>query len=106
MKKLVLATVMAAASICLVSAPTLRAYGQDQGTISIQNPAEFNAYQQAGPRPTGRRAAAEESFLQTYPQSVVKKSVLDDLIDTYEKTAMWTRLSAPPRGSCSSIRTT
>ena len=87
MKKLVLASVMAAASICLVSAPTLRAYGQDQGTISIQNPAEFNAYQQAGTQTDpAARAAAEESFLQTYPQSVVKKSVLDDLIDTYEKT--------------------
>ena len=87
MKKLVLASVMAAASICLVSAPTLRAYGQDQGTISIQNPAEFNAYQQAGTQTDpAARAAAEESFLQTYPQSVVKKSVLDDLIDTYGKT--------------------
>ncbi len=87
MKKLVLASVMATASICLVTAPTLRAYGQDQGTISIQNPAEFNAYQQAGTQTDpAARAAAEESFLTNYPQSVVKKSVLDDLIDTYEKT--------------------
>ncbi len=84
MKKLVLASVMALASICLVSAPTLRAQGA--GTVSIQNPAEFNAYQQASTQtdPTAR-AAAEESFLTNYPQSVVKNSVLDDLIDIYRK---------------------
>ena len=84
MKKLVLATVMAVASISLVSAPTLRAQGA--GTVSIQNPAEFNAYQQASTQtdPTAR-ASSEESFLTTYPQSVVKNSVLDDLIVTYQK---------------------
>jgi hypothetical protein len=84
MKKLVLATVMAVASICLVSAPTLRA--QAAGTVSIQNPAEFNAYQQASTQTDpAAKAAAEESFLSTYPQSVVKNSVLDDLIDIYRK---------------------
>jgi hypothetical protein len=84
MKKLVLATVMAVASICLVSAPTLRAQGA--GTVSIQNPAEFNAYQQASTQTDpAARASAEESFLTTYPQSVVKNSVLDDLIVTYQK---------------------
>ena len=31
------------------------------------------------------KAAALEAFLQTYPQSVVKKAVLDDLIDTYQQ---------------------
>jgi hypothetical protein len=84
MKKLVLASVMATASICLVTAPTLRAQGA--GTVSIQNPAEFNAYQQASTQTDpAARAAAEESFLTNYPQSVVKNSVLDDLIDTYQK---------------------
>ena len=74
MKKLVLATAMALASICLVSAPTLRAQGSDQ--ITIQNPAEFNAYQQATSQtdPTAK-AQALEDFLKNYPQSVVKKSV-------------------------------
>ena len=47
MKKLVLASAMAVASICIVAAPTLYAQGENQGTIQISNPAEFNAYQQA-----------------------------------------------------------
>jgi hypothetical protein len=84
MKKLVLASAMALVSISLVSAPTLRAQGSDQ--ITIQNPAEFNAYQQATSQtdPTAK-AQALEDFLKNYPQSVVKKNVLDDLMDTYQQ---------------------
>jgi len=79
MKKLVFASVMALASISLVPAPTLRA--QD---ISIKDPAEFNAYQMASTQSDPKaKAAALESFLQTYPQSLVKKGVLDLLVDTY-----------------------
>ncbi len=84
MKKLVLATAMAVASICLVSASTLRAQGSEQ--ITIQNPAEFNAYQQATSQTDpNAKASALEEFLKTYPQSVVKKSVLDDLMDAYQQ---------------------
>ncbi len=84
MKKLVLASAMAVAGICLVSAPTLRAQGSDQ--ITIQNPAEFNAYQQATSQTDpAAKASALEGFLKNYPQSVVKKAVLDDLIDTYQQ---------------------
>jgi hypothetical protein len=73
---------MALASICLVSAPTLRA--QDSDTISIKDPAEFNAYQMATTQSDPKaKAAALESFLTSYPQSVVKKAVLDLLVDTY-----------------------
>jgi len=83
MKKLVFASVMALASISLVYAPTLRA--QDSGTITIKDPAEYNAYQMATTQSDPRaKAAASESFLQTYPQSVVKKAVLDMLVDTYQ----------------------
>ena len=87
MKKLVLASVMATASICFVTAPTLRAQaaqGSDQ--ITIQNPAEFNAYQQASTQadPKAKSSALEE-FLTAYPQSVVKKAVLEDLIATYQQ---------------------
>ncbi len=88
MKKLVLASVMALASISLVAAPTLRAQaaqGSDQ--ITIQNPAEFNAYQTATTQSDPKaRASALEDFLTAYPQSVVKKAVLDQLIDTYQQT--------------------
>jgi hypothetical protein len=83
MKKFVFASVMALASISLVSAPTLRAQDSDQ--ITIKDPAEFNAYQMATTQSDPKaKAAALESFLQTYPQSVVKPAVLDLLIDTYQ----------------------
>ncbi|HEY1160947.1 MAG TPA: hypothetical protein VGE83_09975 [Terracidiphilus sp.] len=81
MKKLVFASVMALASISLVTAPTLRA----QDSITIKDPAEFNAYQMASTQSDPKaKASALESFLQTYPQSVVKKAVLDLLVDTYQ----------------------
>jgi len=84
MKKFVFASVMALASLSLVSAPTLRA--QDSGTIQIKDPAEYNAYQMASTQSDPKaKAAALESFLTTYPQSVVKKAVLDSLVDTYQQ---------------------
>ena len=79
MKKLVFASVMALASISLVMAPALRA--QD---ITIKDPAEFNAYQMATTQSDPKaKAQALETFLQTYPQSVVKNSVLVMLLETY-----------------------
>jgi hypothetical protein len=81
MKKLVFAFVLALASLSMVVAPMLRA----QDTITIKDPAEYNTYQNAFAQkdPTAK-AAALESFLQAYPQSVVKNAVLDSLIDTYQ----------------------
>ena len=80
MKKLVFASVVAITSICLVSGLTLRA--QD---ITIKDPTEYNAYTNASGQSDPRaKAAALESFLQTYPQSVVKKTLLNTLIDTYQ----------------------
>src|SRR5579862_1285645 len=86
MKNLVFASAMALAGVSLVSVPMLRAQAQDSsGTIKINDPAEYNAYQmfttQTDPK---AKAAAGESFLTTYPQSVVKSAVLDSLIDTYQ----------------------
>lgn len=84
MKKLVLASVMALTSVSLVTAPALRAQGSDQ--ITIQNPAEFNAYQTASTQTDPKaKAAGLEEFLTNYPQSVVKKSVLEDLAVTYQQ---------------------
>jgi tetratricopeptide (TPR) repeat protein len=83
MKKIVFASVMALASICLVR-PMLHA--QDTGTISIKDPAEFNSYQMATTQSDPKaKAAALEQFLTQYPQSVVKSAVLDLLIDTYQQ---------------------
>ncbi len=81
MKKFVFVSVMALASLGLLVAPTLHA--QDQ--ITIKDPAEFNAYQNSITQNDPKaKAAALESFLQTYPQSVVKGAVLDTLVDTYQ----------------------
>ena len=80
MKKLVFASVMALASIGLMTAPALRA--QD---ITIKDPAEFNAYQMATTQNDPKaKAAALEGFLTQYPQSVVKKAVLVLLLETYQ----------------------
>jgi hypothetical protein len=84
MKKLVFASVVALASVGFVAGSTLRA--QDQGgQITIKDPAEYNAYQmfstQTDPK---QKAAAGEAFLEKYPQSVVKKAVLDSLLDAYQ----------------------
>jgi len=81
MKKLVFASVMALASLSLVPAPTLRA--QD---ISIKDPAEYNAYTMATTQADPKaKAAALESFLQTYPQSKVKQVVLGLLLGAYQQ---------------------
>jgi hypothetical protein len=86
MKKLVLASVMALTCVSLVTAPALRAQGSDQGTIKIENPAEFNAYQTASTQADPKaKASGLEEFLKTYPQSVVKKAVLEDLTLTYQQ---------------------
>jgi hypothetical protein len=83
MKKIVFASLMALASTGLVGTPKLHA--QDQGgTISIKDPAEFNQYQMFSTQTDPKaKAAAGEAFLTQYPQSVVKNTVLDSLIDTY-----------------------
>jgi tetratricopeptide (TPR) repeat protein len=84
MKKLVLASAMALASIALVASPALRAQ-DNSGQITISDPAEFNAYQNASTQSDpAAKASALEDFLSKYPNSVVKKAVLDQLIDAYQ----------------------
>ncbi|MFZ1083885.1 MAG: hypothetical protein WAN35_02835 [Terracidiphilus sp.] len=89
MKKIIFASMMALAILSLVSAPLLRA--QDSSLPA----AEYNAYDMAcgncASHPeqdqatilTKSSAPALESFLTAYPQSVVKKAVLDMLLDKY-----------------------
>ncbi|WP_263357834.1 tetratricopeptide repeat protein [Acidicapsa ligni] len=89
MKKYYLASVFASvlfAGISLATAPTLLAQAAPASSdqITIKDPAEFSAYQNAITQTDpAAKAAASETFLSTYPQSVVKKSVLDGLIDAY-----------------------
>ncbi len=89
MKKLVLASAMALASVALVAVPALRAQensGQNSGTLQIQNPEEYNAYQTASTQTTpAAKAQALEDFLQKYPNSVAKNTVLDQLLVAYEQ---------------------
>jgi len=71
---------MALASISAVFALALQA----QESITIKDITEYNAYQMANAQSDPKaKAAALESFLQTYPQTVVKKAVLDQLVTTY-----------------------
>jgi hypothetical protein len=71
---------VAAMSVCVLAAANVRA----QGTLTINDPAEYNDYQNSI-KQTDPKAKAEalEAFLLSYPNSVVGKSVLDILIDTY-----------------------
>ncbi|HZB87054.1 MAG TPA: hypothetical protein VE291_00180 [Terracidiphilus sp.] len=82
MKKIVLASVMALASVSMIATPVLRA----QDSITIKDPAEFNAYQVATTQSDPHaKASAMEDFLMHYPQSVVKNAVLTELIRTYQQ---------------------
>jgi len=85
MKKLVIASAMVLMSLSLVVAPRLKAQDNDQ--ITIKDPAEFNAYQVAATQSDPKsQASALEGFLAAYPQSVVKKAVLSQLITAYQAT--------------------
>src|ERR1700677_968419 len=74
---------MAWAVISAVSTASLRA--QDTGTITIKDPAEYNAYSQATTQADPKaKATALENFVHTYAQSVVKPHVLKMLLGTYQ----------------------
>jgi hypothetical protein len=82
MKKFVFASVLALASVSLLSPPAMHAQDSDQ--ITIKDPTEYNAYTTAITQTDAKaQVAALETFLQNYPQSVVKKAVLVLLLDTY-----------------------
>jgi hypothetical protein len=87
MKKLVFASAMALAAICLAHPPQVpaQAPAQDSGQVSL--PADqYNAYQNATTQSDpAAKAQALENFLQTYPQTPVKKTILDQLIDAYQQ---------------------
>jgi hypothetical protein len=61
------------------------ASAQAQDTITIKDPKEFNAYQNCEKTTDPRtKSACFEAFLQQYPATVVKSTVLDTQIDTYQ----------------------
>ena len=89
MKKVVLASMLVVGCIVAAEAPAVLA--QEQGSqsnqITIKDPAEYNAYTNAiGQSTPAAKAAAIESFLQQYPNSVVKKQMLEQLVSAYQAT--------------------
>jgi hypothetical protein len=73
---------------------------QDSHQLTINDQAEFNAYAAAASQiDPAAKAAALERFLQAYPQSVTRKSVLNILMNTYRRLNDDTKsLSAAKRG--------
>ncbi|WP_446744227.1 tetratricopeptide repeat protein [Silvibacterium acidisoli] len=91
MKKVVIASVLALASstLYLPSAALAQdaAAGSQSGQITIKDPAEYNAYTSAiGQSAPAAKAAAIESFLQQYPNTVVKNEMLEQLVGAYQAT--------------------
>jgi hypothetical protein len=86
MKKVVLASVLAVASSAFCLLPALaQDQGSQSGQITIKDPAEYNAYTSAiGQSTPAAKAAAIESFLQQYPNSVVKAEMLEQLVGAYQ----------------------
>jgi tetratricopeptide (TPR) repeat protein len=87
-KKILYVTVLALASSAIGAAPMMmQAQAAAPGTITIKDPAEYNAYNSAISQPTPQaKASAIEAFLQQYPDSVVKQQVLEILMDSYMQT--------------------
>src|SRR6185437_13300140 len=89
MKKVVLASMLVVGCIVAAAAPAIMAQEQSSqsGSITIKDPAEYNAYTNAiGQSNPAAKAAAIESFLQQYPNSVVKKQMLEQLVSAYQAT--------------------
>jgi hypothetical protein len=87
MKKVVFASLLVFASSALGSLPVAmaQASGSQPSQITIKDPAEYNAYTNAiGQSSPAAKAAAIESFLQQYPNSVVKGDMLEQLVGAYQ----------------------
>ncbi len=86
-RKFVYVMVLALAGSATGAAPYLMAQASSSGTITIKDPAEYNAYNSAIGQPTPQaKEQAIESFLQQYPNSVVKQQMLEVLMDAYTQT--------------------
>ena len=89
MNKVVLVSLLAFASSTLATLPA--AYAQDATTagapqqITIKDPAEYNAYTNAvGQSAPAAKAQAIEAFLTQYPNTVVKRDMLEQLVGAYQ----------------------
>lgn len=90
MKKVVLASMLAVATLVPAVVPAIPACAQESQSgqsLTIKDPAEYNAYTNAiGQSTPAAKAAAIEAFLQQYPNSVVKQQMLEQLVSAYQAT--------------------
>jgi hypothetical protein len=86
MKKFVLASLLALATILPVSVPMVYGQGTQPGQLTIKDPNEYKDYTDAiGQSTPAAKAAAIETFLTKYPNSVVKVGLLEALMATYQQ---------------------
>ena len=86
MKKSVLASLLALAIIFPGSVSLVYGQAAASGQITIKDPAEYNDYTNAvGQSTPAAKAAAIETFLTKYPNSVVKNDLLEVLMATYQQ---------------------
>ncbi len=92
MKKVLFTSVLAIATSTLGAVPAAYAQaapaaaGSCPDQVTIKDPAEYNAYNNAiGQSAPAAKAAAIEDFLTRYPQTVVKSSLLTTLLLTYQQ---------------------
>jgi hypothetical protein len=87
MKKSVLASLLALAIIIPGSASMVYGQAAASGQITIKDPTEYNDYTNAvGLSAPAAKAAAIETFLTKYPNSVVKNDLLEVLMASYQQT--------------------
>jgi hypothetical protein len=85
MKKSVLASLLALATIFPGSASMVFGQAAASGQITIKDPAEYNEYTNAvGQSTPAAKAAAIEAFLTKHPDSVVKNDMLEQLMLAYQ----------------------
>ncbi len=92
MKKSVLASLLALATILPGTVSMVYAQGASSGQITIKDPAEYNDYTNAvGQSTPAAKAAAIEAFLTKYPNSVVKVDLLEVLMASYQQAGDMTK---------------
>jgi hypothetical protein len=85
MKKSVLASLLALATIFPGSVSMVYGQAAAPGQITIKDPAEYNEYTNAvGQSTPAAKAASIEAFLTKYPNSVVKNDMLEQLMLAYQ----------------------
>jgi hypothetical protein len=82
MKKSIVASALVLAGVGLLPGSAMPAQEQ---SITVSNPLEYQAYTNANTQvDAAARATALEDFLKSYPQSVLKQTVLAALVDLYQ----------------------